>query len=236
MKKSVLITGASYGMGEAIAKRIAHRFDCVALHGRDESRLKAVADHIEKENGCDVTIHMSDFSDLSDVEKMIAEITEKYASLEAIVINAGMYREGELVDFDMKTIKADFNVNFFSAWELVKGLLGLVKSGTTKRIIIIGSTAAYEAYPDVPAYGVQKWALRGFAHNLRKGLMEDKIGVSFVSPGGTWTGMWEGEPLDDDRLLEPNDIAVMIDASFDLSKQAVMEEIKIVPILGDLHG
>lgn len=66
--------------------------------------------------------------------------------------------------------------------------------------------------------------------------MKEKIGVSFVSPGGTWTGMWEGEPLDSDRLLEPSDIAVMIDASFDLSKQAVMEEIKIVPLLGDLHG
>ncbi len=233
--KNILITGASYGMGRAISKRIAHRFDTVALHGRNIERLTSVSEEIKSTNDCETKIYTSEFSELNDVKRFISEVKNDFSSLEAIIINAGMYREGALVDFDTETLMSDFNVNFFSAWELVKGLIELVKAGKTKRIIIIGSTAGYEAYPAVPSYGVQKWALRGFAHNLRRELMSEKIGVSFISPGGTWTGMWEGEPLDDDRLLEANDIAVMIDASFDLSHQAVLEEMKVVPILGDLH-
>ena len=223
-------------MGEAIAKRVAHRFSHVGLHGRDHTRLASVAADVSNISECQTDMFLSEFSDIGSVKSFIEEVKKKFSHLDALILNAGMYREGDLTSFDMETLGSDFNVNLFSSWEIINGLMDLIKAGTTKRIIIIGSTAAYEPYPDVPAYGVQKWALRGFAHNLRKELMQDRIGVSFVSPGGTWTGMWEGEPLDADRLLEPNDIAVMIDASFDMSSQAVLQEVKIVPMLGDLHG
>ena len=98
--------------------------------------------------------------------------------------------------------------------------------------VIIGSTAAYSSY-SVPTYSIAKFALRGLATNLRKELMRENIGVTFLSPGGTLTDMWADVEVPPNRLLEPHDIAKLVDSIFDLSPQAVVEEIIIRPMLGE---
>jgi short-subunit dehydrogenase len=87
----------------------------------------------------------------------------------------------------------------------------------------------------VPTYGIAKWGLRGFALNLRHELRDDGIGVTFLSPGGTLTDMWAGEDLPPNRLLEPTDVALMVAAITELSSQAVVDEIVLRPMLGDIH-
>lgn len=66
--------------------------------------------------------------------------------------------------------------------------------------------------------------------------MKDNIGVTFVSPGGTLTDMWSDVEVPPNRLLEPNDIAKVVDSLFELSPQAVVEEIIIRPMLGEYDG
>ena len=127
------------------------------------------------------------------------------------------------------------NVNFMSIHHIVKLFIEHLKTVKSSKIIIIGSTAAYEPYPLGAIYGVAKWALRGYAVNLRKELMKDYIGVTFISPGGTLTDLWEGEPLPENRLLEPSDIGKLVVAMLSLSNQAVVEEIIVKPMLGDIH-
>lgn len=126
------------------------------------------------------------------------------------------------------------STNFSFYFYLVRNVIELVRKGSCPRIIIIGSTAAYMPYP-VPTYGISKYALRGFAVNLRKELMNDNIGVTFVSPGGTLTDMWSDVDVPFNRLLDPTDLAKMIDCMFDLSPQAVVEEIIIRPMLGEYN-
>lgn len=234
--KNILVTGASRGMGNAIAKKISHRCNKLLVTSSCEKTLQRAFKEIGENYSGELFGCFSDNNFPRESAKKIGDwANECVDHLDALVLNAGMFIEGAICEIDDDSFISNFNVNFQFNHFLVKELIGLLRKGETSRIIIIGSTAAYEIYPAVPTYGVAKFALRGYAINLRHELMKDKIGVTFISPGGTLTDMWEGENIEKGRLLEPEDIAKVIDNLFELSEQAVVEELIIRPILGDIH-
>jgi NADP-dependent 3-hydroxy acid dehydrogenase YdfG len=123
----------------------------------------------------------------------------------------------------------------FHIYHCVKKFADILKKQAGSKVILIGSTAGIEAYPLGPLYGVAKWGLKGYAINLRKELMNDNIAVTLINPGGTLTDLWAGEDLPPNRLLEPSDIGKLVTAILTLSQQAVVEEIIVRPMLGDMH-
>lgn len=231
----ILVTGASYGMGKAISLRLAPKCSSIFLHGRNTERLEDLSGSISGISTAEVNTISQELSEQNAAQTIADQIREKTEHLDAVILNAGFYREGSLSEVDPKQFEDDFRANVHANIYLVKELMPLIQSGERRRIVITGSTAGYEPYPLVPEYGVQKWALRGYALNLRNELRSESIGVTFLAPGATWTGMWEGEDLPDDRLLEADDIAKSIEFLLSLSPQAVVEELKIVSMLGDIH-
>jgi short-subunit dehydrogenase len=232
---NILVTGASYGMGRAIACELAPISKLLLIHGRDLARLSETKRQVLAlgAQACEeISQELADHVAAEAIESWVVQHTKE---LDALILNAGFYREGSLAEFQPEQYEQDFYATVHINLFLVQRLLPLLLAGKRKRIVIIGSTAAYEPYPLVPAYGVQKWALRGLAVNLRNEFRKIGVGVTFVAPGATWTGMWEGEDLPDDRLLEASDIAKLIAATLSLSPQAVVEELKVVPMLGDFH-
>jgi NAD(P)-dependent dehydrogenase (short-subunit alcohol dehydrogenase family) len=177
--------------------------------------------------------------DLSTPRKAVvlveAELRLPAEGLDILVLDAGIFRDGTLADIDLDDYYENMEVNLNSSVVLTQLLLPHLRRGVNARIVIVGSTAAYEAYPLVPTYGIAKWGLRSFALNLRHELMPEDIGVTFISPGGTLTDMWAGEDLPPRRLLEPRDIGVLVRACLNLSSQAVVEELIVRPMLGDIH-
>ncbi len=231
---NVFITGITRGMGAQIAKTIAPK--CNTILGT--SKKLEDKSNIDKISKLCHSFHYLE-QDLS-LGKQAAETLASWAQskvecIDCLILNAGFYIEGELIDISEKEMRNNLEVNFLINHFLVQALFSLITKSRLKRIIIIGSTAAYEPYPLVPTYGVAKWALRGLAVNLRKELARYRVGVTFVSPGATWTDMWEGEDLPRNRLLEPTDIAALIDVTLSLSEQAVVEEIVVRPMEGDFH-
>jgi len=168
----------------------------------------------------------------NSAKQLVASTTKR---VDLLVLNAGYYVEGALNEIQDSDFERNMLVNCHSTHYIVSALLPFMKESQKGRIVIIGSTAAYEAYPLVPTYGIAKWGLRGYAINLRKELMPQDIGVTFISPGGTLTDMWAGEDLPEDRLLEPEDIGKLVAATMTLSHQAVVEELIVRPMLGDIH-
>lgn len=237
MKKTnlnILITGASRGIGKAITQRLAPRCANLFITSKNKNSCDAVY-NMTKDVATNVYINNFNHEEPEKAAKDIGswikskEITE----LDAIVLDAGIFIEGELSTISIEDFNKNLNVNFLVNHYIVSELLNLLKNAKSPRIIIIGSTASYRSYC-VPSYGVAKFALRGYAINLRKELSLHNIGVTFISPGGTLTDMWEGEDIEPNRLLCPEDIASIVDTVFTLSNQAVIDEIIIKPMLGDV--
>ena len=235
-KFNILITGASRGIGKAIANRLAKHSGNLLITSKQEETLQQALSLLQEKVSGNLFGFYSDHNFAQEAAKNIAEwAASKIDTLDVLVLNAGMFIEGELCGIDNESFTSNMEVNMMVNFYLVKELIHLMKKSEYARIIITGSTAAYEAYPAVPTYGVAKWALRGYAINLRKELAKDSIGVTFIAPGGTWTDMWEGEDLPADRLLEADDIAKVVENLLTLSTQAVVEELIIRPMLGDFH-
>lgn len=232
-KIDVLVTGASRGIGNAICKVVSHRTSRLFVVSQFKDSLSNGINEIQKEYCGPILSYNVDQSkgeeaalELSSAIKMDTD------KLDAVILCAGNYFEGDLLSIPSENYKNTMDTNLNFNFYFIRNIVELLKKGKNPRIIIIGSTAAYSSY-SVPTYGIAKYALRGLSVNLRSELMKDNIGVTFVSPGGTLTDMWKGVNVPQNRLLEPKDLAIMIDSIFDLSPQAVVEEMIIRPMLGD---
>lgn len=234
-KYNILVTGASRGIGYSIAKKIANRCANLLVTAHKESTLLSGINKLCKESDGNILGFYFDQSKVDESAQQLADwVKSKVDYLDAIILSAGIFIEGGLCDMDYVTFTQNMNTNFTFNYLAVNSLLNLLKKAQNPpRIIIIGSTAAYGSY-SVPTYGVAKWALRGYSINLREELRAYKIGVTFISPGPTLTDMWAGESIPSNRILEPDDIAKVVDGLFDLSEQAVIEEMIIRPVLGDI--
>ena len=230
--RNVIVTGGTRGIGFAIAKRLDQRGWGVFVVNQDPQRGNTITTTLNNLIGHHaVDLGLGESSAL----EVTAAVRKKLSTIDLLVLNAGIFIEERLSELNAESFERNMQVNLNGNMFLVKHLLPLLRVGTKPRIVIIGSTAAYEPYPLVPTYGVAKWALRGFAQNLRRELVPDRIGVTFLSPGGTLTDMWAGEDLPPHRLLQPDDIAILVDALTELSEQAVIDELIIRPMLGDIH-
>ncbi len=230
------ITGASRGIGYAIAQCVAPLCSHLLVASKTKANITSAARRIEKNTGCKVYPMWGDLVEgrsFADAAKRLVATTTKRMDL--LVLNAGYYVEGSLSEIADEDFERNMLVNCHSAHYVVTALLPFLKKSPAGKIVLVGSTAAYEPYPLVPTYGIAKWGLRGYAINLRKELMAQNIGVTFISPGGTLTEMWAGVDLPKNRLLEADDIGKLVAAIMTLSRQAVVEELIIRPMLGDIH-
>jgi short-subunit dehydrogenase len=237
-ERVAFITGGSRGIGYAIARHVAPMFPRMILAARTKGHALSAAKKLKRESGCEVEALWGDlargraFADKAS--RLVGATTNR---IDLLVLNAGYYVEGTLSTVSDADFERNMAVNCHSSQYIVSALLPFLKRSAKGRIIIIGSAAAYGPTPlkTLPTYGVAKWALRGYATNLRQELMPDKIGVTFIAPGGTLTDMWEGEEVPPARLLEADDIGKLVASIMSLSPQAVVEELVVRPMGGDIY-
>ncbi len=232
---NIIVTGGSRGIGNAIAGELTAAGHRVLIVGRNKDTLEQARSTLargalETPLACD-----GDVSSEVDRARLIRYCAEVGFVPEVLVLNAGIFIEGTLMESAPESYFETMSVNLDACYHLVQAFGPALARQGRGRIVLIGSTAAYEPYPLGPLYGVSKWALRGFAVNLRQELMHKGVGVTFVAPGGTWTDLWAGEKLPDDRLMLPSDVGKLVRAILELSPQAVVEEVVFRPILGDIH-
>ena len=232
----VLVTGATRGIGRAIVDEIAPLCSELTILARHADSLLALAASLETSMPA-LRVHLLpvDLSDLAGTSAAMNAWSQEVAGLDVLVLNAGTFSEGSLTEIPISDFEESLRINLLSSVVLVQSTTPMLSRSEKGRIVLIGSTAAYEDYPIVPSYGVIKWGVRSYASNLRHELRPLGIGVTLLSPGGTLTDMWEGEELEPNRLLEPRDVARLLVDTLTLSHQAVVEEIIVRPILGDIH-
>jgi short-subunit dehydrogenase len=231
----ILITGASRGIGKAIAIELCKFGHELMLVSKNEENLLNAVNELKSRCNSEIQHKVCDVGSEAEIDDLVTSCKESKFLPNVLILNAGIFIEGTLTNSKAEDFYQTLNVNLFHIYHCVKKFAEILKTQSESKVILIGSTASLEAYPLGPLYGVAKWGLKGYAVNLRKEFMNDNIAVTLINPGGTLTDLWEGEELPPNRLLEPSDIGKLVSAILNLSSQAVVEEIVVRPMLGDFH-
>jgi len=231
---NVVITGASKGMGKAMAMKFASAGHDLFISSRKQFHLDALKAEIASLYP-QVKVHVY-AADLS-VKKEVLDFGAFCLQLgtpDILINNVGTYQPGNLHDEEDGAMEKIMDLNFYSAYHLTRVLLPSMKTKRNGYIINICSIAALKAYPGGGSYSVSKFAMHGFSQNLRLELMPHGIGVTTINPGAVNTETWGGFDNSNARIMEPEDIADMVYAITKLHPQAVVEEMVLRPKLGDL--
>lgn len=180
-----IITGASKGIGKAIAEELATRKINLILIARSESLLTEIATDLSSRYGIHTDTLSIDLA-LPDAPKQIASwVREKGYSVNMLINNAGYGLSGSFERYDAAAHADMMQVNMTTPVTLTRLLLSELKSHPKSYILNIASAAAYQAVPGLTAYAASKSFLVSFSRGLRYELRNTPVSVTVVSPGGT---------------------------------------------------
>ena len=231
---NVVITGASQGIGFAIAEIFANAGYTLSLCSKTKENIAAAGNSLAVKYP-HATIHFT-HADLSKKEQctQFANWCLEKGSPTILINNAGFFSPGNIQDEADNALEQQMAVNLYSAYHTTRALLPAMLKMGKGHIFNICSIASLNAYAQGGSYSISKFALLGFSKNLRLELKDKGIKVTAVCPGAVYTNSWSGSGVDPKRIMESEDIAKMIFAAAHLSPQAVVEDIVMRPQKGDL--
>ena len=232
---NAVITGASRGMGKAVSQIFAlHGYNLFLCSQNEENLLQTVGEL--KTNHPNISIDAKAF-DLR--KKQAAQLFGEWVAgnadtIDVLVNNAGTFIQGDVSNEPDGALEQMLEVNLYSAYYTTRALLPKMMEEKNGHIFTMCSIASLAAYPNGGAYSISKFALLGFTKNLRRELMPYNIKVTAIIPGAVYTDSWKGSGVAESRIMEAEDIAMMVYTTSRLSPQATVEEIVMRPQLGDL--
>ena len=232
--KNIIITGASRGLGYAIAEIFAENGNDLLLTSLNETRLKQAVEELQTKYQR-ISVKAKPF-DLGKKEQAMAfgEWCLKNGSPDVLVNNAGSFTGSSVYNEEDGALEEMIETNLYSAYHLTREIVPAMIERRSGHIFNMSSIAGLKAYPNGGSYSISKFAMRGFSINLRDELKPYNIKVTTVFPGAAYTDSWAASGLERKRFMEASDIAKMVYAASQLSPQACVEEIILRPQLGDI--
>lgn len=232
---NAVITGATQGIGKAIAEKLLKEGFSIAVCARTKKDLDTLkAEWQELYPHAEILVRSVDMSDTHQVKHFADETLQAFETIDLLANNAGLFLPGKIADEAEGHLEKLMQANLLSAYHLTRSLLPRMKENRSGHIFNICSVASLKAYENGGSYSITKYALLGFSENLRYELMPDNIKVTAIMPGATWSRSWEGSGRPSERLMKAEDVAGMLWAAFSLSASANVESIILRPVLGDL--
>jgi len=232
---NVVITGASRGLGKAVAHAFAQNGHNLYLTSRNEVALyNAVEELMTAYPAITIKAKAFDLSEKEQAQAFGKWMLSFQVPINVLVNNAGLFDPGSVYNEPDGTLEHMMAVNLFSAYHVTRSVIDHMIQQKRGHIFNMCSIASLKAYPNGGAYSISKYALAGFSTNLRDEMKPFNIKVTAVYPGAAYTDSWEGSGINPQRIMQADDIAKMIYAASQLSPQACVEEITLRPQLGDL--
>ncbi len=232
---NVVVTGASRGIGKAIAEIFASQGHHLFLCSRNEFGLyKTIEELITKYPAVRIKGKARDLAKKDDTENFGQWILDNGVVIDVLVNNAGNFEPGSVYNEPEGNLEDMMAVNLYSAYHLTRKLIGAMMKQKKGHIFNMCSIASLNAYSNGGAYSISKFALHGFSKNLREEMKPYGIKVTSVFPGAVLTDSWGDFDNTNQRIMEAEDIARMIFAAAQLSPAACVEDIIVRPQLGDL--
>ena len=231
---NVIITGATKGIGRAVAEIFAINGHDLFLSSRSETSLyKTMEELLQIYPAVSVKAKPFDLS-VNEQAKEFGRWCLEYGTPDILVNNAGLFEPGSVYNEPEGVLESQLAVNLYSAYHLTRTLLPSMMQKKTGHIFNLCSIASLNAYKNGGAYSISKFAMYGFSKNLREEMKPYGIKVTHVIPGAVYTDSWSRSGIDAKRIMEAGDIAKLIFTASQLSYQACVEELVIRPQLGDL--
>jgi short-subunit dehydrogenase len=182
----ILITGASQGIGRALAVLAARTGARVLATARNEDLLRQLNQESSGISGRLETLN-ADVTSPADRQAMIAAMQDRFGGLDILVNNAGIGATGHFAEADEQRLRSIFEVNFFGLTELTRLAIPLLKQGHVPAVVNISSIVGKRGLPGRSEYSASKFAVQGFSEALRGELAIFGIDVLIVNPGLTQT-------------------------------------------------
>lgn len=179
-----LVTGASSGIGRAIALELARQGGDVLITARREERLREVAKEIES-LGRRAIVVAGDITSSAHRAKLIESAQREFGGLDILVNNAGVGALGPFAEASEERLRQVMEVNFFAPLELIRVAMPLLRNGNRPLITNVCSVLGHRGVPKKSEYCASKFALHGFSDALRAELAKERIDVLLVSPSTT---------------------------------------------------
>lgn len=234
-KSCILITGASQGIGAAIAKTFAQELRGVrlALVARNVKNLQAVA-RVCAKSGATAEIFGCDVANAASVELMATAVRQRLGVPDVLINNAGAFTMAPFVETTLAQFDDMLAVNLRSAFLVTQAFLPAMLKRRSGDIFFMSSIAGLGAYPQAAAYCAAKFGVTGLAQVLRAETKDKGIRVCCVHPGATWSPSWAKSGVRPERIMPAEDVARAILAAHRLGRRTVVEEIILRPQLGDV--
>ncbi len=224
-----VVTGASRGIGEGIARRLSSMGATLVITARTQEPLTHTAQSI-RENGGECEPVACDVTQLTQVDALARGVEKKFGRIDILVNNAG------IGDFQRKlheTSPEDWdrilNTNLRGPYYLLRAFVPLMIQTGGGHIVNISSLAGKNPVPNAAAYAASKWGLNGLSYSVAEELRGNNIRVSVICPGSTHTGFLHAEGRQSERMLTPDDIAHVVAMLVTQETQSFVSEVLIRP-------
>lgn len=204
--KVVVITGASSGIGTAVATQLAGSGARIALLARQAERLATATAAV----GSNAHAYVCDVTDESAVTGTFERIAGELGPIDILINNAGVGFATDLAKASLHDLNRIFHTNVTGVFLCTRAVLPTMKERKSGHIVNVSSIAGKVANPNSPLYVASKHALNGYTAGLQQQVASDKIRVSLISPSAVDTAYWDGRPVDRSKFLTPEDVAEAI--------------------------
>jgi len=226
VKRTVLVTGASSGIGRAIARQLLQQGHHVLGVSRDAGRFTKPLTNFSP-------IQL-DLAALDQLPQQLRQLQSDFPDIDAAVFCAGIGQFGGLEEFSYPQIEQLLTINFTSSAFLTRALLPSLKRKTHSDLIFIGSEAALKGSRKGAVYCASKFAVRGFTQALREECAKSNVRVCLINPGMVKTPFFNYlsfEPGDDDsHFILPEDVAEAVCYVLTSRPHMVIDEINLSPL------
>jgi ribitol 2-dehydrogenase len=214
--KTMIVTGASSGIGAAAARRFAAEGVKLALVARSAERLKSLAEDL----GSECIALPLDLTKADDVATMVKTTTDRFGHIDILFANAGSYVAGDVANGDPDEWDRIVDINVKSVFRTVRAVLPDMIARRSGDIVVTSSIAGHQAIHWEPVYSGTKHAVQSFVHGVRRQVAKHNVRIGALAPGMVLNELW--------GLTDPEEIERRVEAHSGLRNDDVVDALRFM--------
>ena len=194
----MLITGATSGIGKALANHYYKKNYKLILTGNSEEKIEKLNKKFKK----NTLVIQANLTKTNDIKNIINLSIDKFKKIDVLIANAGLYEPDKIISGNPDRWDRVISVNVTSVFRLVNLVLPHMKKNKFGDIAITSSISGHQAIHWEPIYSASKHAIQSFAHGLRTQVSKNNIRVISIAPGMIMTELWDLDPIKDKKYID----------------------------------